>query len=221
MNDIAGNYQQILKQIPQNINLVVVSKTKPVEDIMEVYQAGHRIFGESKAQELVAKYEQLPSDIQWHMVGHLQSNKVKYIAPFINLIHSVDSLKLLKVINKEAKKNDRVIDCLIQMHIAEEETKFGFNIDEVNALLESEAYKQMKNIRIKGLMCMATYTENTAQIEREFEMLIQYFEFIKRKYFSEDSEFCEKSMGMSDDYHIAIKKGSTLIRLGTIIFGQR
>jgi PLP dependent protein len=221
MGEIAEKYHALKNQIPAGVKLVAVSKTKSPEQILEVYDCGHRIFGESKAQELVSKYEQLPKDIEWHMIGHLQSNKVKYIAPFVNLIHSVDSLKLLITINKEAHKNNRGIDCLLQMHIAEEETKFGFDINEVHEILSGEEFRKMENVRIIGLMCMATFTEDTRQIQREFKTLIGYFDEVKKRYFSNEESFCEKSMGMSDDYQIAINEGSTMIRVGSLIFGHR
>ena len=221
MAHIAENFEHIKKTIPAEVKLVAVSKTKSAEEIMELYNCGHRIFGESKAQELVPKYEELPKDIKWHMIGHLQSNKVKYIAPFVSLIHSVDSFKLLKTVNKEAKKNHRTIDCLLQMHIAEEDTKFGLDMQEVCEILESKEYAQMQNIRITGLMCMATFTEDTEQIKREFRQLHGFFGTIKEKYFSQDPDFRERSMGMSDDYTIAIAEGSTMVRVGSLLFGKR
>jgi PLP dependent protein len=221
MGTIADHYKEIVASIPPDVKLITISKTKSNAQILEVYQCGHRLFGESKVQELVPKYEQLPNDISWHLVGHLQSNKVKYIAPFISLIHSVDSLKLLKTINSEALKNNRIIDCLFQMHIAEEETKFGFDYEELTQMLNSEEFRKMKNIRIKGLMCMATFTDDTSQIRREFQQLCTYFEKIKETYFADDIHFTEKSMGMSDDYLIAIEEGSTMVRVGSKIFGSR
>ncbi len=221
MERIADNYIKIKESIPEEVELVAISKTKPTEEIMEVYNCGQRVFGESKAQELVPKYEKLPRDIEWHMVGHLQSNKVKYIAPFVALIHSVDSMKLLKTINKEGKKNERVIDCLLQMHIAEEETKFGLDYDELSEMLSSEEFKKMKNIRIRGLMCMATFTDDTEQVSREFRQLVKYFEQARARFFANDEMFNLKSMGMSDDYEIAIREGSNMIRVGSKIFGSR
>jgi PLP dependent protein len=221
MGNIAENYSKIHKELPQQVKLIAVSKTKPIDQIMQVYGCGQRLFGESKAQEMLPKFEQLPKDIQWHMIGHLQTNKVKYIAPFVSLIHSVDSFKLLKTINKEAQKNDRVIDCLLQVHIAEEETKFGLDFDELTQLLESDEYHQLKNIRITGLMCMATFTDDQQQIHREFGQMRSWYTQIKEKYFAQDSSFCELSMGMSDDYSIAISEGSTMIRVGSLIFGGR
>lgn len=221
MGHIANQYQEIIKGIPAHVKLVAVSKTKPEEDILELYQAGHRIFGESKVQELVPKYEHLPKDIQWHMIGHLQSNKVKYIAPFVHLIHSVDSFKLLKTIDKEAQKCQRTIDCLLQMHIAEEETKFGLDLPEAEALLSSPEFGQLQNVRIVGLMCMATFTEDQQQIHREFRQLHHFFTQLRTKFFSQDPAFCEMSMGMSDDYAIGIAEGSTMVRIGSLIFGHR
>ncbi len=221
MKHISENFEEVKSGIPEEVKLVAVSKTKPNDHILEVYNCGHRIFGESKAQELVPKYEELPKDIQWHMIGHLQSNKVKYIAPFVELIHSVDSFKILKTINKEAKKNERVIDCLLQMHIAEEETKFGLSMEEAVEILQSDAFKAMQNIRITGLMCMATFTDEEKQIRKEFRLLHKYFDMLKEKYFEGKDYFVERSMGMSNDYHIAIEEGSTMIRVGSNIFGKR
>ena len=221
MTQVEHHYKSIVSSIPSSVQLVAVSKTKPASQILELYNCGHRKFGESKAQEMVSKYEQLPKDIQWHMIGHLQTNKVKYIAPFVSLIHSVDSLKLLMAINKEGFKNNRVIDCLLQMYIAKEETKFGLDPEEIDQILQSAEYKSMKNIRITGLMGMATLTDDTNLIGSEFETLAGYFDSIKSKYFHDEDSFCEISMGMSDDYQIAIEKGSTIVRIGSLIFGNR
>lgn len=218
---ISNQLNQIKNHIPKNVTLVAVSKTKPDEDLMEAYEAGQRVLGENKVQELVGKYERLPKDIVWHMIGHLQSNKVKYIAPFVSLIHAVDSLKLLKEINKEAKKNDRVIDCLIQLHIAEEENKFGFSAENIDGVIEEVRTKDWRNIRIVGLMGMATYTDNTQQIRNEFRSLKLSFEHLKTNYFAEQPEFEIISMGMSGDYQIAIEEGSNMIRVGSTIFGAR
>ncbi len=197
--------------------MVVVTKTHPVEKLMEVYNAGHLIFGENKVQEMLEKYEALPKDIQWHLVGHLQTNKVKFIAPFVSLIHSVDSLKLLKEIDKQAKKNNRVIDCLLQVYIAKEETKFGLDFNEVEQLLNSEEVKQLKNSRIVGLMGMATNTDNQEQIADEFHSL---FLFLK-KLRTTNTQLETLSMGMSSDYELAIENGSNMIRVGSSIFGSR
>lgn len=217
---IQENLFKIKKELPKNVKLVAVSKTKPDADILEVYNAGYKIFGENKVQELVDKYDRLPKDIEWHFIGHLQRNKVKYLAPFVHLIHGVDSLKLLKEINKQATKNDRVIDCLLQFHIASEKAKFGFYKEEVFELLQSPEFQSLKNIRIVGLMGMATYTDDENLIREEFANLKRYFEEIKEKYLS-DNSFSELSIGMSADYKIAIEEGSTMIRLGSSIFGIR
>lgn len=219
--DIAGNINSIKKDLPEKVRLVAVSKTKPNEDILEVYHAGHKIFGENKAQELVQKYEQLPKDIEWHFIGHPQTNKIKFIAPFIQLIHGVDSLKLLKIIDKEAKKNNRQIACLLQFHIAEEDTKFGLSLSEAKEMLESTAFKTFQNVVVAGVMGMATYTENLEQVRNEFSRLSAIFNTLKNEYFSGSKNFCEISMGMSDDYHIAVEEGSTMIRVGSKIFGER
>lgn len=215
-------YQDIIEQLkPTDTQLVAVSKTKPIEQIQELYDQGQRIFGESKAQELVDKYEALPKDIQWHMIGHLQRNKVKYIAPFIDLIHSVDSPRLLKEINKQAANIDRVIDVLLQFHIADEDSKYGFTFDQAKELLYSEAFAQMKNVRIVGVMGMATFTEDEAQVRREFQQLKQIFDELKGMHFADAPSFREISMGMSGDYPLAIEEGSTMVRIGTLLFGAR
>lgn len=203
------------------VSLLAVSKTKPVEDIMEAYNAGQRLFGENMVQELVEKYEKLPKDIQWHLIGHLQSNKVKYIAPFVTMIESVDSLKLLQEINKHALKSGRAIDCLLQIHIADEETKFGLDFDEAIELLRSEEFAELKNIRIRGLMGIATNTDNEKQVKEEYYELKTLFDGIKQSFFRKDNSFDTLSMGMSSDYKIAIEQGSNLVRLGSTIFGSR
>lgn len=217
---IQENLSKIKNEIPKNVKLVAVSKTKADADIMEAYNAGHKVFGENKVQELVDKYDRLPKDIEWHFIGHLQSNKVKYLAPFVHLIHGVDSLKLLKEINKQATKNDRIINCLLQFHIANEKAKFGFYKEEVFDLLQSDEFQKLENIRIVGLMGMATYTDDENQIRNEFSTLKSYFEEIQEKYLKADY-FSEISMGMSADYQTAIEEGSTIIRLGSSIFGAR
>ncbi|MBT3382465.1 MAG: YggS family pyridoxal phosphate-dependent enzyme [Prolixibacteraceae bacterium] len=219
--DIANNISEIKNTLPEGVKLVAVSKTKPVEDIMVAYRSGHKIFGENKVQDLVGKYEQLPKDIEWHFIGHLQSNKVKFVAPFISFLHGIDSMKLLKVVNKEAKKNDRVISCLLQFHIAEESTKFGFSIKEAYDLLSSEEINSLQNVEIAGVMGMATYTDNESQIRKEFRGLKNIFNTLKNEYFSGVESFREISMGMSDDYLIAVDEGSTIIRVGSKIFGTR
>ena len=216
MNRIVECFHQVKKDIPPSVRLIVVSKTQAIETILEIYHAQHKIFGENRVQELLPKYEQLPKDIEWHLIGHLQTNKVKSIAPFVALIHSVDSLKLLKEINKEALKNNRVIDCLLQLHIASEETKFGFSFREAEDILESPELQQLKNIRIKGLMGMATFTNDKNRIRSEFRSLSAFFQTMKDKY-----QFEELSMGMSGDYAIAIEEGSTMVRVGTAIFGKK
>lgn len=217
---IAENIHKIKASIPPNVTLVVVTKTHPVEKLMEVYESGHRIFGENKVQEMMDKYEQLPKDIEWHLIGHLQSNKVKFIAPFVSLIHSVDSLKLLQEIDKQAVKNNRVINCLLQIFIAKEESKFGLDFAEAENLLRSEALKTLKNIKITGLMGMATNTDNKAQIAKEFQSLKQFFD--RQKQLETPNVKLETlSMGMSADHGIAIENGSTLIRVGSSIFGNR
>lgn len=218
---IKDNLLKIKESIPEAVTLVAVSKTKPASDIQEAYNAGQRHFGENKALEMRDKHEQLPADIIWHFIGHLQTNKIKYIAPFVSLIHSVDSLYLLQCIDKEAKKNDRVIDCLLQFHIAMEETKFGLDIAEARQLLDSEEYKLLKNIKICGVMGMATLTDDTQSIRNEFHHLKNIFHSLKKDYFPDCTSFKEISMGMSHDYNIAIEEGATLIRVGSSIFGER
>lgn len=204
-----------------DVKIVAVSKTKPPEDIMQAYQAGQTIFGENKAQELVSKYESLPREITWHMIGHLQRNKVKYIVPFVDLIQSVDSLRLLKEVNKQAAKIDRKVNVLLQIHIAEEESKFGFSQEEVLELLNSQEIRNFKNITIKGLMGMATFTDDTHQVRKEFRSLKSFFEQIRSGFDLENVSMEELSMGMSGDYQIAIEEGSTMIRVGSSIFGSR
>ena len=210
---IAENLQQLKSNLPKHITLVAVSKTKNNKAILEAYNKGHSIFGENKVQELVKKYEELPKDSHWHMIGHLQRNKVKYIAPFIHLIHAVDSVKLLKEIDKRAKQNNRIIDCLLQVHIAQEDTKFGFGLDEIEGLVkDSELYKY---VNIKGMMGMASFTNNKTQIKSEFAQLKTLFDSLKNE------QINILSIGMSADYELAIKKGSTMIRVGSAIFGAR
>lgn len=213
--------KNIKNQLPENVTLVAVSKTKPNEDILEAYNAGQRVFGENKVQEMTAKYEQLPKDIEWHMIGHLQSNKVKYIAPFVSLIHSVDSLKLLKEINKQGKKSERIINVLLQFHIADEETKFGFDLQEVQEMFESDEFIKFENISIVGVMGMATNTDDEEQIKDEFRTLENYFNVLQGRFFKFNPAFKEISMGMSSDYEIAINEGSTMVRVGSSIFGHR
>lgn len=219
--NIKNNINNFLQNLPEHCKLVAVSKTQPVEKILEAYQAGQKTFGENKVQELVPKYEALPKDIEWHMIGHLQSNKVKYIAPFVHWIHSVDSEKLLVEINKQAEKSGRVIFCLLQIHIAAEETKFGFSREEALTLVRSPLLATLKNIQIKGLMGMATFTEDEAQVRREFRSLKNLFIEIRQLPVPQNIQMQELSMGMSGDYKIAIEEGSTMIRVGSSIFGER
>lgn len=221
MGQIAENIQELLNEIPSNVSLVAVSKTKPNEDILDAYSTGHLIFGENKVQELTQKVEELPKDIQWHFIGHLQRNKVKYIAPFVSMIHAVDSLKLLKEINKQAARNNRTIQCLLQFHIANEDTKFGLDMEEAKSILSASEYQSFQNVEIVGVMGMATYTEDVDQIRTEFSRLKNYFKELKTNYFADQSYFKEISMGMSGDYQIAIEEGSTMIRIGSSIFGAR
>ena len=213
--NIADNTKKIRASIPESVELVAVSKTKSNEEIMQAYGLGQRVFGENKVQDMTAKNESLPKDIRWHMIGHVQTNKVKYMAPYVDLIHGVDSFKLLKEVNKQAAKNERIISCLLQIHIAEEATKFGLSPDECKeVVIQAEA---LENITIKGLMGMATFTDNVSQIEREFKSLKELFEDLK----SDNKDFDILSMGMSGDYELAIKEGSTMIRVGSKIFGER
>jgi pyridoxal phosphate enzyme (YggS family) len=217
---IAENLLSIKNNLPEHVALVAVSKTKPIEDLMKAYDAGQRIFGENKIQEMEGKWEQMPKDIQWHMIGHVQTNKVKFMAPFVSLIHGVDSFKLLKEVNKQALKNDRIIDCLLQMHIAEEETKFGLDDNELNSILASSTFREMKNIRITGLMGMATFTDNQDQVKKEFSHLKSIYDKLQ----SQKIENCQLntlSMGMSGDYKLAIECGTTMVRIGSSIFGTR
>ena len=221
MANIERNILDLKAQIPENVKLVAVSKTKPNEDILEAYNAGHKIFGENKIQDLVKKYETLPKDIEWHMIGHVQTNKVKYIAPFVSLIHAVDSFKLLNVINKEAVKNNRIIDCLIQIFIAEEDTKFGSTLEQVKEILIQKENEKLLNVNIIGLMGMSTFTSDFEQVRNEFKQLKKAFNQLKEEFFKTQSSFKEISMGMSGDYQIAIEEGSTMIRVGSSIFGSR
>ncbi|WP_269242477.1 YggS family pyridoxal phosphate-dependent enzyme [Flavobacterium limnophilum] len=217
---IAQNLLKIKSSLPSTVTLVAVSKTKPIPDLKEAYDAGQRIFGENKIQEMAEKWEAMPKDIQWHMIGHVQTNKVKFMAQFVNLIHGVDSLKLLEEINKQAQKNNRIIDCLLQIYIAEEETKFGLDEEELNEILASSAFKEMKNIRIVGLMGMATFTENQNQIKKEFTHLKTIFDKLQPLN-TENCQLNTISMGMSGDYQLAIECGSTMVRIGSSIFGGR
>ena len=213
---ISKKIENFKKTLPKGVQLVAVSKTKPISDLMQAYEAGQRIFGENKIQEMESKWQEMPKDIEWHMIGHVQSNKVKYMAPFVSLIHAVDSLKLLKEINKQAKKNDRIIDCMLQIKIAKEESKFGMTREDAISLLSSEEIKTLDNVRIVGLMGMATFTDDESQVGDEFQGLKNFYDSIQENY-----NFKVLSIGMSGDYPLAIKKGSTMVRVGSAIFGER
>ena len=217
MTGIKENLLQIKENLPENVTLVAVSKTKPIADLEEAYNAGQRVFGENKIQEMVEKFNTLPKDIQWHMIGHLQSNKVKYMAHFVDLIHGVDKFSTLKEINKQAKKHDRVINCLLQAKIAKEETKFGLSFTDIEEILASEKLLELKNINIVGVMGMATFTDDKQQLEKEFSSLNIFFKKLK----TQNSKLTTISMGMSGDYQLAIKNGSTMVRVGSSIFGNR
>ncbi len=221
MTGIEANIRSIKEQIPSYVQLVAVSKTKPVEDILEAYNTGQRIFGENRVQELLKKKDLLPGDTQWHLIGHLQSNKVKYIVPFIKMIQSVDTFGLLKVIDSEAAKIGRVVDCLLQIHIASEETKFGFSLQEIRSLITSGEFSELKFQRICGVMGMATFTDDTEKVRKEFRYLKSCFDELRASYFSDSQFFSEISMGMSGDFRIAIQEGATMIRIGSLIFGDR
>lgn len=212
---------EVRATVKQGVELVAVSKFHPAALIKEAYDQGQRIFGESRVQELQAKHEALPADIQWHFIGHLQPNKVKYIAPYISLIHAVDSYKLLAEINKQAAKHDRVIPCLLELHIAQEESKYGFTPEACTALLEDGAWRALKNVQIAGLMCMASNTPDMVQVRSEFHQARVYFDELKQRFFADNPHFCERSWGMSHDYDVAMDEGATLVRVGTAIFGER
>lgn len=214
---ISVNLQNIRKLLPEHVTLVAVSKTKPIEEVMEAYHAGQRNFGENKIQEMTDKWETMPKDIEWHMIGHVQRNKVKYMAEYVTLVHGVDSLRLLKEIDKQAKKHGRTIDCLLQIHIAEEDTKFGFDESELLHIINSEDFRNLENISIRGLMGMATFTDDQNQIRREFKRLKSIFDILLEKL----EGISVLSMGMSGDYLIAIEEGSTMVRIGSSIFGTR
>ena len=221
MYDVKGNLREVLGNLPDGVRLVAVSKFHPNEYIEAAYEEGQRIFGESHEQELAKKVEALPKDIEWHFIGHLQTNKVKYIAPYIAMVEAVDSLKLLKEINKQAAKHDRVIKVLLELHIAEEETKYGLTLDACHQLLEEGEWRALKNVQICGLMMMASHVDDEGQIASEFDTAARFFDEVKTKYFADDDAFCERSWGMSHDYKIAVKHGSTMVRVGTTIFGPR
>ena len=218
---IADNLKQVLAELPSGVRLVAVSKFHPNEAIEEAYHAGQRIFGESKVQEMTAKYESLPKDIEWHFIGHLQTNKIKYMIPYVSMIHGIDTYKLLAEVNKQASKARRIVNCLLQIHVAQEETKFGFSPEECREMLEGGEWKQLTHVRICGMMGMASNTEDTEQIKSEFRLLNSLFQEFKATWFADSEAFTELSMGMSHDYHEAIASGSTLIRVGSKIFGER
>lgn len=219
--DVAKNLHEVLGNLPKDVRLVAISKYHPNEYIEAAYAEGQRVFGESHEQELSKKMATLPKDIKWHFIGHLQTNKVKYIAPYITMIEAVDSLKLLKEINKQAAKHNRVINVLLELHIAQEATKYGFTLDACRELLEDGEWREMYNVRICGLMMMASFTDNEEQIRKEFMTAADFFDEIKNRYFAADDSFCERSWGMSDDYKIAVQCRSTMVRVGTTIFGER
>lgn len=218
---VAENIHSIREELKEGVCLVAVSKTKPNDAILEAYRVGQRVFGENKVQELTQKYDELPKDIEWHFIGHLQTNKVKYIASFVSLLHGVDSLKLLKTINKEGKKNERVIPCLLQFHIAEEETKFGLDMQEATEILSNEEFVGLEHVEVRGVMGMATYTDDEAQVRKEFRALKHIFQELKASFFQDNPTFKEISMGMSGDYLLAVEEGSTMVRVGSKIFGER
>lgn len=219
--DVQANLQAIKDTLPEHVTLVAVSKYHPNEQLLAAYEAGQRVFGESHEQELSKKHDTLPADIQWHFIGHLQTNKVKYIAPYITMIDAVDSVKLLKEINKQALKNNRVIDVLLELHIAQEATKYGFTLEACREYLASGEWRELNNVRICGLMMMASNTDDEQQIAREFSEAAKFFDEVKTTYFADDDAFCQRSWGMSDDYPIAVKCQSTMVRVGTSIFGPR
>lgn len=221
MTDIAANISVIREHIPPVVKLVAVSKTRPVRDILEAYSAGQKCFGENRVQELLTKKDHVPWDVEWHLIGHLQSNKVKNIVPFISMIQSVDSYKLLSAVNSEASKINRIVNCLFQIHIASEETKFGFTMDELADAIENREFAKMNNIKICGVMGMATFTTDTLQVMKEFSYLKECYNILKNSYFSTGAQFREISMGMSGDYQIAIEAGSTMVRIGSLVFGDR
>ncbi len=221
MSDIALNIRSLKQQIPSSVKLVAVSKTKPVPDILEAYNSGQRSFGENRVQELMQKKDLLPSDIEWHLIGHLQSNKVKLVVPFISMIHSADSFRLIKIIDLEASRIDRIVNCLLQIHIADEETKFGFSMAEINEMIWSEDFRKLKSLRICGVMGMTTFTEDTERVRKEFRYLAGCFDELQKGYFAEEPCFKEISAGMSGDFKIAIGEGSTIVRIGSLIFGER
>ena len=221
MSSISENLKKVLSTLPDDVRLVAVSKYHPAESILEAYNEGQRVFGESHVQELQVKHETLPNDIQWHFIGHLQTNKVKYIAPYVSMIEAVDSLRLLQEIERQAAKCGRVVDVLLELHIAEEETKYGLTINDCRLLLEEGEWRQMEHVRIGGLMMMASYVEDNDQIAREMSLAADFFDEVKERFFADADYFCERSWGMSHDYLIACRCRSTMVRIGTTIFGER
>ncbi len=221
MYDVAKGLQEVLSRLPQGVRLVAVSKYHPVEYLRAAYDEGQRIFGESQVQELSRKVPELPSDIEWHFIGHLQTNKVKYIAPYISMVDAVDSMKLMREIEKQAAKHDRVINILLELHVAEEETKYGLTLEECRTLLDDGEWRDLSHVRICGLMMMASNVDDRQQIAREFDTAATFFEEVKAKYFADDDAFCERSWGMSHDFDIAVDHASTMVRVGTAIFGPR
>jgi pyridoxal phosphate enzyme (YggS family) len=218
---IAEQISRLHQELPEGVSLLAISKYHPIEALQEAYDAGQRMFGENHIQEMAAKAAALPKDIEWHFTGHVQTNKIKYMAPFVSLIHAVDSFRLLREINKHAAKHERRIDCLLQIHIAQEETKYGLTVDECRQLLANEPWRELQHIRITGLMAMGSNTDDLEQVRKEFRQIKQLFDELKRTYFADDSSFCQLSEGMTDDYPIAIEEGSTIVRIGSLIFGER
>ena len=218
---IGEQITRLRKELPEGVSLLAISKYQPIEALQEAYDAGQRMFGENHIQEMAAKASSLPKDIQWHFTGHVQTNKIKYMAPFVNLIHAVDSFRLLREIDKHAAKHERSIDCLLQIHIAQEETKYGLTVDECRHLLANEPWRELQHIRITGLMAMGSNTDDREQVRSEFKQIKNLFDELKEKYFPDEPSFCQISEGMTDDYPIAIEEGSTIVRIGSMIFGER
>lgn len=218
---IVEQIKRLRSELPEGVSLLAISKYQPIEALQEAYDAGQRMFGENHIQEMAAKAAVLPKDIAWHFTGHVQTNKIKYMASFVSLIHAVDSFRLLREINKHAAKHDRIIDCLLQIHIAQEDTKYGLTVEECRELLATEPWRELTNVRIVGLMAMGSNTDDMEQVRGEFRQMKQLFDEVKTTYFADDSSFCQLSEGMTDDYPIAIEEGSTIVRIGSMIFGDR
>ena len=218
---VAEQITRLQKELPEGVNLLAISKYQPIEAIQEAYDAGQRMFGENHIQEMAAKAASLPKDIQWHFTGHVQTNKIKYMAPFVSLVHAVDSFRLLREIDKHAAKHERRIDCLLQIHIAQEDTKYGLSVDECRHLLSEEPWRELQHVRITGLMAMGSNTDDMEQVRSEFKQIKNLFDELKEKYFPDEPSFCQISEGMTDDYPIAIEEGSTIVRIGSMIFGER